>query len=444
MLELGFIAMSGLRVQNPTLVANGLTLPGFLERSKVIASLPSLALLTLAGLTPDSVNVTYLEVADVALLEQLPGHFDAVAISSYTAQINEAYSLADRYRRRGIKVILGGLHVSALPDEAACHADALVLGEGELVWPTLIKDLLNNRLKKIYDARNVSFDLAQAPMPRYDLLDIDHYNRITVQTQRGCPFSCEFCAASIRLSPRFKTKPVAKVIQEIQLIKQLWDKPFIEFADDNTFANPAHGKRLLKQLAKENVRWFTETDISIAEDEELLALLKDSGCAQVLIGFESPQVSILNGIETKTNWKAKQASKYLRAIEKIQRHGITINGCFMLGLDGTTQDSFKQVADFVAQSALYEVQVTVQTAFPGTPLYSRLQREGRLIQADAWETCTLFDVNFMPDKIDKTELEEQFLWLVKTLYNEDTTRQRRHRYRKNLRQSQRLAAVQQR
>ena len=133
--------------------------------------------------------------------------------------------------------------------------------------------------------RQESFDFADAPMPRFDLLDIQKYNRITVQTQRGCPFSCDFCASSIGISPKFKVKPIEKVIAEIRYIKSLWKKPFIEFADDNTFADKRHAKLLLKALAKEKIKWFTETDISIAYDEELLTLLKKSGCVQVLIGF---------------------------------------------------------------------------------------------------------------------------------------------------------------
>src|SRR5262249_919411 len=156
------------------------------------------------------------------------------------------------------------------------------------IWPAVLRDLKAGALLPVYDARGTRFDLRHAPLPRFDLLDVERYNRITVQTQRGCPFSCEFCASSISISPPFKVKPVAKVISEIRSIKQVWDRPFIEFADDNTFANKAHGKRLLRALAKEQVRWFTETDISVADDDDLLRMLRDSGCTQLLIGLEAP------------------------------------------------------------------------------------------------------------------------------------------------------------
>lgn len=439
-MRLGLIAMSGVRAHNPELTALGLTLPGFVERNRVIASLPSLGLLTLAGLTPKSIDTSYLEVPDLAKVSGVPEEFDVVAISSFSAQINEAYALADRYRALGTKVILGGLHVSAVPDEARNHADAIVVGEGETAWPLVMADLTGpgGQLRGIYDGRAQSFDLSQSPMPRFDLLDPDRYNRFTVQTQRGCPFRCEFCAASIRISPTYKTKPVERVIAEIQNIKSLWKRPFIEFADDNTFVNKSHGKRLVRAVARELVRWFTETDISIADDLELLEMLKDSGCAQILIGLESPSFSSLDGVEQRTNWKAKQADRYLEAIRRIQDCGISVNGCFVLGLDGAGIESFEDIWSFVQQSGLYEVQITVQTAFPGTPLYDRLKREGRVLREQAWELCTLFDVNFHPAKMTSAELEAGLRNLAERIYSEEFTRERRSRFYENYRTKRRV------
>ncbi|HWI37093.1 MAG TPA: radical SAM protein [Burkholderiales bacterium] len=432
-MRLGLIAMSGVRAHNPELTELGLTLPGFVERNKVIASLPSLGLLTLAGMTPEDVEVRYVEVPELAAVSGLPGEFDAVAISSFSAQIKEAYQLADRYRAAGTTVILGGLHASALPHEAGRHADAVVIGEGEPVWPRLVAELRSGQLQPVYDARRAPFDLAEAPMPAYHLLDIGRYNRLTVQTQRGCPWRCDFCAASIRISPTYKLKPVAKVIGEIRRIKEQWRRPFIEFADDNSFVNKRHSKELLRALAGERVRWFTETDVSVAEDDELLGLMRDSGCAQVLIGFESPSRSALEGMEERKNWKAKQLERYARAIARIQRLGITVNGCFVLGLDGTDASSFDEVWAFVRDSGLYEVQITVLTPFPGTPLYERLRAGGRLLRESAWELCTLFDVNFRPERMTVAELEAGFRALAARLYSEEFTRQRREAFHDRLR-----------
>jgi len=432
-MKLGLIAMSGVRAHNPELTALGLTLPGFVERNKVIASLPSLGLLTLAGLCPAEVDVHYIEVPDINDLSGVPGEFDAVAISSFSAQIHEAYELADRYRLLGTRVILGGLHVSALPREAQLHADAVVIGEGEPMWPEIMADLLNRggELKRIYDARDRGYSLANSPMPRFDLLEIARYNRLTVQTQRGCPFRCEFCAASIRISPTYKIKPVERVLAEIHAIKAMWKRPFIEFADDNTFVNKPHSKELLRALAPEGVRWFTETDLSVADDEELLDMLRDAGCAEILIGFEGTTFSAVDGVEQRANWKAKRVDTYLEAIRKIQDRGVRVNGCFVLGLDGAGPESFDQIWEFVQASGLYDVQITVQTAFPGTPLYERLKSEGRILRHEAWELCTLFDVNFQPAQMTVAELEAGLRSLGSRIYSEASTEKRRSDFRRN-------------
>ena len=441
-MKLGLIAMSGVRAHNEELTRLGLTLPGFVERNRIIASLPSLGLLTLAGMTPDDVELDYVEVEDIAKVDGLPGDYDVVAISSFSAQIKEAYELADRFREAGALVLLGGLHVTARPDEALRHADSIIIGEGEPMWPQLINDLKRNQLREIYDSRKTPFNFDDAPMPRFELLDPDRYNRLTIQTARGCPFDCEFCAASIRLSPVYRVKPVEKVIAEIRRIKEIWSKPFIEFADDNTFVNKKHGKELLRALVPEQIRWFTETDVSVARDDELLTLMRDSGCAQVLIGLESASQIGLRGVETKSDWKAKQYDFYISAIEKIQSHGISVNGCFILGLDGTGPESFQEVRDFVENSGLHEVQITIQTAFPGTPLYDRLQQSGRLLNDNAWELCTLFDVNFQPERMTVAELEGNFRWLTQELYSEQATKQRQQGFYRQLRQVIRCERIQ--
>ncbi|NIV18200.1 MAG: radical SAM protein [Woeseiaceae bacterium] len=428
-MKLGLIAMSATRAHNTELTKLGFTLPGFVDRSRVIASLPSLGLLTLAGMTPPDVEMEYLDVPDLTKFNGVPGEFDAVAISSFTAQIREAYELADRYRAMGTTVLMGGLHVTALPEEALEHADAIVIGEGEPSWPKMLEDLSNNRLERIYDSRGRPFDMAQSPMPRFELLSHDRYTRMTVQTARGCPFNCEFCAASIRLSPYYRVKPVDKVIAEIRHIKELQPDPFIEFADDNTFVNKRHGKSLMRALKDEHVKWFTETDISVADDDELLGLMRDAGCVQVLIGFESTTREGLAGVETKLDWKARRFDEYMASIDKIQGYGISVNGCFVLGMDNDGPECFENVLQFVRDSQLYDVQITMLTAFPGTPLYDRFKAEQRLLNPTAWELCTLFDVNFQPKHMSSAHLESRFRWLVERLYSEEFTDERHGKFR---------------
>jgi radical SAM superfamily enzyme YgiQ (UPF0313 family) len=439
MKRIGLIAMSGVRAHNEELTKLGLTLPGFVERNKVIASLPSLGLLTLAGLTPESFDVEYHEIADLKKGEALPEHFDLVALSTFTAQLKEAYEVADFYRQRGIPVVMGGITVSSLPAEAKAHCASVVVGEGESLWPQVLQDFANGNLKPFYiQAPGGEFDLAKAPMPRFELLDPAKYNRITVQTSRGCPHRCEFCASSILLTPRYKVKPVEKVMAEIRAIKRIWPRPFIEFADDNSFVHRQHYKQLMREFARENLRWFTETDIRVAEDIELLGLMRDAGCQQILIGLETPRAASLNGVELKSNWKLRKQDAYKAAIAKIQSYGITVNGCFILGLDGDTPAVFDEVFNFVKESGLYEVQITFLTAFPGTPLYERLRREGRLLKERAWELCTLFDINVRPKNMTVSELQTGFLRLAQQLYSQEETAERRRKFKEALKESARL------
>jgi radical SAM superfamily enzyme YgiQ (UPF0313 family) len=402
------------------------------NRGKVVASLPSLGLLTVAGLTPADCDVSYREVfeltPDVALEP-----FDLVGISSFTAQIDEAYALADRYRQAGVPVVLGGLHVSLMPDEASHHADAIVVSGAEGVWPRVVEDAKAGRLRagqaavRYEGLRTRVFDAPNYAMPRFDLLAGRPYNRVTVQTSRGCPLNCEFCAASIRITSSYQQKPIAHAIHEIKTALAARREPFLELADDNTFVNKKWGREFVAAIAPVGARWFTETDISIADDDVLLDLLADSGCRQLLIGLESPTASGLDGMDP-VNWKKQRSARYLEAIDRIQSRGISVNGCFILGLDNHTPDIFETVRDFVRRSGLLEVQVTVQTPFPGTPLYSRLQREGRLLSERYWDRCTLFDVNFQPKRMSVEDLEGGLRWLFAEIYNEREFIARKRRY----------------
>jgi len=427
-MNIGLLALSGIRVVDEELLRLGLTLPGFVERSEVIASLPSLGLLTLAALTPPEHQVQYLEVPDPRSMNRLPNGFDLVAISSYSAQIEEAYELADRYRAQGTKVVIGGPHATVLPGEAALHCDSVVMGEGEPCWPQLLADFEAGSPQRVYDGRRHDFDLADASVPAYELLDIPKYNRLTVQASRGCPHQCEFCASSRILTDRYKQKPVSNVVREIDRILDIWDEPFIEFADDNAFVNRSYWKQLLLQLGDRSFRWFAETDLSVARDPQLLDAMRASGCAQILVGFESPVEAGLKGLELHSNWKYRRYGEYRSAIDTIQKHGITVNGCFVIGLDGHTSEIFDTVFEFVRDSGLYEVQVTILTPFPGTPLYGRLEREGRLLEPGAWDRCTLFDLNFRPSHMSPSELVDGFRDLVQRLYSEDFTRWRRDNF----------------
>jgi radical SAM superfamily enzyme YgiQ (UPF0313 family) len=223
------------------------------------------------------------------------------------------------------------------------------------------------------------------------------------------------------LGQRYRKRPVADVVRDIRAIQNLRRQAFIEFADDNTFVDKAWGKELCRRLAPLDVKWFTETDISVADDPDLLNLMRDAGCRQVLIGLESPAQGPLQGIEMHANFKARTAARYLDALRRIQAHGITVNGCFILGLDGHTPAIFEDVLAFAREVPLYDVQITVLTAFPGTPLYERLVREQRVLQPRRWDLCTLFDVNYQPAGMSPQQLREGMYWLTERLYNDECT-----------------------
>ncbi len=428
-MKIGMLAMSGLRAHDPELLALGLTLPGVLDRGAVLSALPSLGLLYLAACTPEGHDMKYYEAESDGKEPSELYDCDLVAISTFSAQVFEAYAIADRLRERGVKVAMGGLHVSVLPDEACQHADLVFLGEGERLWPEAIRALEQGSAQQIWDARSLpAINVADLPVPRYDLLSDRAYTRYPVQTTRGCPWRCDFCASNVMLNKPYRKRPIENIIRDIRAIKQLERRPFIELADDNTFVDHSWGRELCRQLIPERIKWFTETDISVASDEELLGLMRESRCKQVLIGLESPNQTSLDGIEQNSNFKCRQKLDYCQAIETIQGHGITVNGCFILGLDSHTPEIFNQVYEFAMRAELWEVQITVLTPFPGTPLYDRLLIENRILQPGRWDLCTLFDVNFQPAQMSVQQLREGMRWLAAKLYTAEAIQHRRRNF----------------
>ncbi len=432
-MKIGLLAMSGLRAHDPELLRLGLTLPGVIERGRVITSMPCLGLLWIAAVTPPEHDVRYFEADNVGVIPRELFDCDLVAISALTAQASEAYQAARLFRDAGIRTAIGGLHATVCPDEALEHFDYVFVGEAENTWPAALDSMATGSGPRLWRASDVpAVDLNRLPVPRYDLLKGGSWNRFPVQTTRGCPWRCDFCASSIMLNRPYRKRPVAHVIRDIQEIKKFRRRPFIELADDNTFVDHRWGKELCEALIPERIKWFTETDISVADDPELLRLLRLARCRQVLIGLESPGAEALAGVEMRSDFKRRRVADYADSVRRIQDAGVTVNGCFVLGLDHQGPEIFQQIFDFAMEIPLFEVQITVMTAFPGTPLYGRLLDEDRILEPGRWDLCTLFDVNFRPMNMSVDELRGGMYWLAERLYSPACIAARRRPFLENL------------
>jgi len=433
MRRVALISLSGLRIREPQMRELGMRLPTLQSRAAALARMPSLGLLTLAGQTPDTWECSYHEIEDASdesvesVLDVRP---DLIAVSTLSASVDQAYRFVSRVRRHGIPLVIGGLHATACPEEAARHFDVVAVGDGEAVWPAILRDAQRGALMPRYCA-NGTFDLADSPVPRYDLLGAGRRDRLTLQTQRGCPFACEFCAAS-RLLGRFREKPLANIERELAALNAQMGSPIVELADDNTFAGRRDAVPLLELFAGSGIRYFTEVDWRIGERPEIVARLADSGCVQVLIGFESLTFRY-------PGMGAKQAAfeRMINAAEAIQASGVAVIGCFIVGGDGETHQSIDRLAEFILASPLADVQLTVQTPFPGSPLHRRLKSEGRLRPEAGWECCTLFDVMYEPDRMSAAELSSTFRAVVGAVFspaaNEHRQRIRRAIWRNRFR-----------
>lgn len=419
--HVALVSFVGLRVHEERLLELGMHLPGLRKRASALAELPALGLLTLAGLTPPDWDQTYHEISSAAdadrtfddLLTRGP---TLIAVSALTASVLSAYQFCDRLRKAKLPVAIGGLHVMSCPGEAAEHADAIITGEGEPIWNSLLDDAAANRLRRQYRASE-AFSLERAPVPRFDLLGPRSRPRYTLQTARGCPLTCEFCGAS-RLLGRFREKPLERIRAEVDALPTESGARWLELADDNTFAGVRDPTALLDVLKAANVRYFTESDWRLGERRDILHQLRDSGCQQVLIGIES-----LHFRFPGMGQKQAELERILDAVRAIQEAGVAVNGCFIVGADGESDTSLDRLADFLETSPFAEIQLTLQTPFPGTALFRRLTREGRLLSRD-WSHYTLFDLTYQPDRMTVTALEEGFRRLISRVFSREASARR--------------------
>ncbi len=372
-----------------------------LENVRVLA-LPPLNLTILAACTPEDYAIKIIDEA----VEDIDFEFDAdiVGITCMTPLAPRTYEIAAKFRKRNIVVVIGGIHASMMPDEAADYADCVVVGEAEELWSQLLKDFSAGRLQKRYSA-DCRPDISYLPAPRRDLLSGDYFVQ-TVQTSRGCPHNCNFCSVTTFNGGRYRLRELDNVIQEIRSIK---DKQLF-IIDDNIIGSGRESInrafQLFERLAELKKVWGGQTCLNIVEHDGLLKAAKKSGARAFLIGFESIQDASLAAMNKKINMRPNTRN-FKDAIKKIHDHGIAIIGGFMFGTDDCNKDTFNRTLDFIMETGIDAVQLSIQTPLPGTELYKKLAREDRLVQTDYpgdWEAYNIFEPVYEPRNLSQEEL----------------------------------------
>ena len=415
------------------------------------ASMPAIGLPTIAALTPEDFDVELIEMrtakeqyakgiefttpseylerlGDRISLEETP---DLVGVSALTAQAPLAYRITDHFRDRGIPVAIGGYHASMLPDEAGKHADAVVVGEGELVWPQLIDDFRQGKLGGVYKADRLC-DLDQdVPTPRRDLLDPERYTMFNVlQATRGCLHACDFCSVHAYFGRSYRTRDPQAVAQELRGMMEhsaanagsFWGRMKhgfeawlgrhdVFFADDNLVFDRRYAKTLCDAIKDVGIKWSCQASLPMAYDEDLLAKASASGCTWVLLGLESLHPGSLESLRKNVGLKSgklpesveEMAEALAEAVSNFHRHGINVVGNFVFGFDHDTPDTLARTIDASLRIGIDNCLYHASTPFPGTPLYDRVRTEQRITSTD-WANYNLVRIVAMPQGLTVDEL----------------------------------------
>jgi radical SAM superfamily enzyme YgiQ (UPF0313 family) len=366
-----------------------------------------LTLTTLAALVPRELD------AEVAIQDEGVGpldlDFDAdlVGMTAITGTALRAYAIADELRARGHTVVLGGVHPTLLPDEADAHADALVLGYAEKSWPELLRDFAAGRLRKRYHTPT-GRSLAGVPRARRDLLKKGKYTTVnSIEATRGCPHRCDFCVVPTAWPATYAHRPVEEVVAELRT----FEGRHALFIDLSPVEDVHYAKALYRAMTPLRLRWVGLSTTRIAEDDELLRLAARSGCKGLLIGFESISQDTLE--ETHKGFHA--APRTAEVVRKLHDHGIGIQGCFVFGFDNDDEGVFERTAEFVDRTCIDLPRYAVATPFPNTPLYRRLEAQGRLLHR-RWDLYDVEHVVFRPRRMSPERLQEGLEWTWRQSY----------------------------
>jgi radical SAM superfamily enzyme YgiQ (UPF0313 family) len=367
---------------------------------------PSLSTTLLTALTPHEHEVSIHDESIAPL--NFDEECDLVAITAMTPLAPRGYEIADAYRRRGVRVVMGGMHSTWLPEEAINHCDAVVIGEADEIWAEVVRDAARGRLKRFYQQK-ARTDLSQVPLPRRELLPPKGYFfENTIQTTRGCPFDCEFCSVTAIYGGTYRTRPIAEVEREIQSLRRA--PAYIFFVDDNIVGDMRYARELFTMLSHYRLRWVSQGPISIAQNEKLVRLMAQAGCHGMFIGFESLSPENLKLMGKKTN----KVERYEAGIKRFHDHGIGVHASFVFGYDYDDPTVFEKFISFANRNKIDGAFLPVLTPFPGTRIHQRLKKEGRILTED-WSRYDMATVVFQPKGMTVEELQEGFWWVNKAL-----------------------------
>jgi radical SAM superfamily enzyme YgiQ (UPF0313 family) len=379
-----------------------------ISRRRTKSSVAQLNLPILAAHADDRFDVRILD-ENVEEIDFNSIEADLVGISLMTSTALRGYDIADAFRRRGITVVLGGMHVFFMQDEALAHADSIVIGEGEFAWNDLLDDFLAGRLKKSYRASKLH-DLKGLPRPRLDLLKPGAYSFANVvETSRGCPNRCNYCAVTEFWGTKFRFRPIEEVIDEIKA----QPPGNLLFIDDNLFGHSERAKEFFRALIPLRRRWVGQGDLRLARDPELLELAARSGCKWLFMGFETTSVENLKSLGKA---KLNRAPEYEQSISTIHNAGIKILGSFMFGLDNDGPDVFARTLEFCIGNHLECANFYILTPLPGTKLFDDMKAQDR-IEHYNWSRYDANHVVIRPAHMSEKELTEGYIRTYRAFYS---------------------------
>jgi radical SAM superfamily enzyme YgiQ (UPF0313 family) len=340
----------------------------------------------IAGLTPRDVEVKFYDDRMEHIPFDEPTNLVAISVETYTAK--RAYQIASEYRKRNIPVVMGGFHATLCPEEVSQYADAVVIGEAETLWEQVLQDAERKTLKAYYRAESRP-SLANLRPDRSIYKGKNYLPIGLVEAGRGCHFVCDFCAVQTVFNHTQTRRPAGDIYTELEALR---DKPLIFFVDDNITSNMDQAKEFFRELKKLKIKWVSQASINAAHDEEFLHLIKESGCQGMLIGFESLNPDNLKKMNKGFN---TMQGGYEKALANLRKHNIRLYITFVFGYDEDTEASFKQTVDFALDHKFYIAAFNHLTPFPGTPLYKRLEQEGRLL-FEKWWLDDRYSYNMIP------------------------------------------------